>query len=93
MAYENGLMYLKRYEGEISRLSDLTMNQRMNMPIEKVDGFYFHPDSRDRVLAQRYADRAKTPWTPMEKPLEQCKVTLVSTAGIFMKDDVSFDYE
>ena len=69
------------------------MNQRMNMPIEKVDGFYFHPDSRDRVLAQRHADRAKTPWTPMEKPLEQCKVTLVSTAGIFMKDDVSFDYE
>ena len=63
------------------------------MPIEKVDGFCFHPDSRDRILAQRYADRAKTPWTPMEKPLEQCKVTLVSTAGIFMKDDVSFDYE
>ncbi len=63
------------------------------MAIGKVDGFYFHPTSRERVLAQRHADPAKTPWTPMAKPLAECTVTLVSTAGIFMKDDVSFDYE
>ena len=63
------------------------------MPIEKVDGFYFHPDSRERVLAQRQSDPARTPWTPMRKPLAECRVTLVSTAGIFLKNDLSFDYE
>ncbi len=63
------------------------------MPREKVDGFRFHPDSRERVLAQRQADPARTPWAPMTKPLSECKVTLVSTAGIFMKGDLSFDYE
>lgn len=63
------------------------------MAITKVDSFYFHPTSRERVLAQRHADPAKTPWTPMTKPLASCKVTLISTAGIFVKGDVSFDYE
>jgi D-proline reductase (dithiol) PrdB len=63
------------------------------MPITEVDSFYFHPTSRERVLAQRPADPAKTPWAPMTKPLAECKVTLVSTAGIFVKGDVSFDYE
>lgn len=63
------------------------------MAITKVDGFYFHSTSRERVLAQRHADPAKTPWAPMTKPLSACRVTLVSTAGIFMKGDESFDYE
>ena len=63
------------------------------MPIERVDGFYFHPTSRERVLAQRHADPSRTPWTPLGKPLAQCKVSLISTAGIFMKGDVSFDYD
>lgn len=63
------------------------------MPIEKVDGFHFHPDSRERVLAQRPADPAKTPWAPLREPLSARKVSLVSTAGIFLKSDVSFDYE
>ena len=63
------------------------------MPIEKVDGFHFHPDSRERVLAQRPADPAKTPWAPLRKPLSARRVSLVSTAGIFLKSDVSFDYE
>ena len=63
------------------------------MAITKVDSFYFHPTSRDRVLAQRHADPTKTSWAPMAKPLAECRVTLVSTAGIFMKGDESFDYE
>ena len=63
------------------------------MPIEKVDGFHFHPDSRERVLAQRPADPAKTPWAPLRKPLSARRVSLVSTAGIFLKSGVSFDYE
>jgi len=63
------------------------------MPIRKVDGFHFHPDSRERVLAQRPADPAKTPWAPMRRPLADCRVTLVSTAGVFLKSDRPFDYE
>jgi D-proline reductase (dithiol) PrdB len=33
------------------------------------------------------------PWTPVSKPLSECKVSLVSTAGISMKDDAPFDME
>ncbi len=63
------------------------------MPITKVDGLYFHPGQRERLEAQRANDPAQTPWTPLSKPLSECKVTLVSTAGIFRKGDVSFDYD
>ena len=63
------------------------------MPITKVDGYYFHPTQKVRILAQRQGDLSKTPWTPLEKPLSECKVTPISTAGIFLKGDVSFDYE
>lgn len=63
------------------------------MPVARVDGFHFYPASRERVLAQRQADPAKTPWTPLEKPLAECRVTLVSTAGIYAKGDAPFDYE
>jgi len=61
--------------------------------VTRVDGFCFHPASRERVLAMRQSDPAKTPWAPLRKPLAECKVTLVSTAGIYLKGDTSFDYE
>ncbi|MEE9256270.1 MAG: glycine/sarcosine/betaine reductase selenoprotein B family protein [bacterium] len=61
--------------------------------VTRVDGFHFHPSQRERVLAQRQADPAKTPWTPLGKPLSECKVTLISTAGIYLKGDESFDYD
>ncbi|MBT3433042.1 MAG: hypothetical protein HN435_03930, partial [Nitrospinaceae bacterium] len=65
------------------------------MPVSKVSGFYFNsnPEGKKRRLGQRHADPAKTPWTPMTKPLSECKVALISTAGIYMKGDESFDYE
>ncbi|MBW2209351.1 MAG: hypothetical protein JRG79_20890 [Deltaproteobacteria bacterium] len=63
------------------------------MPVKKVDSFCFHPDSKDRTRAMRQADPSKTPWTPLEKPLSQCKITMVSTAGIHLKSDRTFDYE
>ena len=54
------------------------------MVITKVDGFYFNAneEGRKRRLSQRHADPAKTPWTPMTKPLAECRVTLVSTARL-----------
>jgi len=33
------------------------------------------------------------PWAPLGKPLAECKVALLSTAGISMKDDSPFDME
>ncbi len=62
------------------------------MPSAKVDGHCFH-DQRERVENQRANDPAETPWTPLPKPLSECNVTLVSTAGIFLKGDESFDYD
>ncbi|MBI5510870.1 MAG: hypothetical protein HY903_19085 [Deltaproteobacteria bacterium] len=33
------------------------------------------------------------PWTPMAKPLSECTVALVSTAGVARRDDRPFDQE
>src|SRR3989338_7257348 len=63
------------------------------MPITKVDSYAFYPGARDRIAQMRPADPAKTPWTALGKPLSKCNVTLVSTAGIYVKGDVPFDYE
>jgi len=63
------------------------------MAIPKVDSLFFHPGQKDRIEQMRANDPAETPWTPLSKPLSECRVTLVSTAGIFAKGDVSFDYD
>jgi len=65
----------------------------MENTITEVDSYAFHPGSKERTRAMRQADPAKTPWTSLAKPLSACRVTLVSTAGIFAKGDVSFDYD
>ncbi|RMD94227.1 MAG: hypothetical protein D6813_02590, partial [Calditrichaeota bacterium] len=31
------------------------------------------------------------PWTPLKKPLDQCKLALVSTAGFVLPDQKPFD--
>ena len=31
------------------------------------------------------------PWTPLKKPLKECKIALISTGGIFLKIDKPFD--
>ncbi|MBI5953297.1 MAG: hypothetical protein HY865_16705 [Chloroflexi bacterium] len=33
------------------------------------------------------------PWTPLSKPLSECRVSLLSSAGIALKDDQPFDQE
>ncbi len=33
------------------------------------------------------------PWTPLSKPLSECKVALLSTAGLSMKGDPPFDMD
>ena len=63
------------------------------MTITRVDSFHFHPGMKDYVLALKRADPAGTPWTPLEKPLVECTVTLVSSAAIHLKGDTPFDLE
>ena len=33
------------------------------------------------------------PWTPLTKPLSECKVAMISSGGIARKDDLPFDQE
>jgi hypothetical protein len=33
------------------------------------------------------------PWTPLEKPLFECRVALISSGGIALKSDIPFDQE
>ena len=49
-----------------------------------------------RVLGAQIPDDPtydEIPWTPLEKPLSECRVALLSTAGISMKGDEPFDME
>ena len=63
------------------------------MKITKVDSYYFATSYRQQVQALRQADPDETPWTPLTKPLSECKVALVSSAGIHLKTDETFDYD
>ena len=38
-------------------------------------------------------ERSPVPWTPMAKPLAECTVALVTTAGVARRDDAPFDEE
>ena len=38
-------------------------------------------------------ERRPIPWTPMTRPLADCTVALISTAGVARRDDVPFDQE
>ena len=61
----------------------------------RVDSFRF-VDFVTRRLIQSWIAREpqrRIPWTPPTKPLSECTVALVSTAGIATKADVPFDQE
>ncbi len=63
------------------------------MKITKVDSYYFATSYRQQVQAIRQENPDETPWTPLTKPLSECKVALVSSAGIHLKTDETFDYD
>lgn len=61
-----------------------------------VDSYRFLPGSTKRIVKswiKREPPPSTIPWTPLAKPLNQCTVALVSTAGIALKDDQPFDQE
>jgi D-proline reductase (dithiol) PrdB len=55
---------------------------------------YRYLDFVTRQFIRAYVNREPTrpsPWAPLRRPLEECTVALVSTAGVARKDDVPFD--
>ena len=61
-----------------------------------VDGFRFLDPASRRVM-RAWQDRepppADIPWTPVEKPLTEARIALVSTAGIARLGDPPFDQD
>ncbi|HIF93930.1 MAG TPA: hypothetical protein EYQ60_12540 [Myxococcales bacterium] len=61
-----------------------------------VDPWRFAGSFLKGILSKSIPDtpsHAAIPWSPMTKPLAEAKVALLSTAGISMKGDRSFDME
>lgn len=48
----------------------------------------------DRWAARRaFVEEPGIPWAPLPRPLAQCTVALVTTAGVHLADDVPFDMQ
>ena len=62
------------------------------MPIDS----YRFLDFASRTIMKAWAARQEPgviPFTPLEKPLAECTVALISTAGVARKDDQPFDQD
>lgn len=60
-----------------------------------VNSFKFVPGLTRRVV-RGWINRERPrpiPWTPLSKPLEQCTLALISTAGLVLKEEQPFDQE
>jgi len=59
-----------------------------------VDPWRFTGSFLQKMLSRAIPDEAThptIPWTPLRKPLSECRVALLSTAGLSMKGDTPFD--
>ena len=54
--------------------------------IEEVRGQMEAGDFKAAFATYPFPQPKEAPWTPFEKELSQCKVALLSTAGIYLKD-------
>lgn len=48
-------------------------------------------DSQEFIRNYQCVPGKDLPWTPLAKPLTQCKVALVTSSGLIRKDDTPFD--
>jgi D-proline reductase (dithiol) PrdB len=59
-----------------------------------VDSFKWLPPFLARQYQALQLERVEIPWEPLNKPIEQCRFALVTTAGLYLKErDPSFDLE
>jgi D-proline reductase (dithiol) PrdB len=51
------------------------------------------PDyEREHLLGKNLSPLGSQPWTKHDKPLEQMRIALITTAGLHFRDDESFDF-
>ncbi len=51
------------------------------------------PDyEREHLLGKNLSPLGSLPWTKHDKPLEQMRIALITTAGLHFRDDESFDF-
>ena len=61
----------------------------------EVDSYRFL-DLATRQVVKAWSARAsydRIPWTPLRRPIRDCTVAIVSSAGLAMRDDAPFDQE
>lgn len=60
-----------------------------------VDSFRFVSGITRRMIETwiKMEEPRPIPWTPLSKPLSECKVAMISSGGIAMKDEKPFDQE
>ncbi len=60
-----------------------------------IDSFKWLPRSiAGYYQAMQVPEPAEIPWTPLHKPIEQCRFALVTTAGLYLQDQQpSFDLD
>jgi len=60
-----------------------------------VDSFHFISGFTRRIVKSwiKLESPREIPWTPLSKPMSDCRVALISTAGIALKTDRPFDQE
>ena len=59
-----------------------------------IDSFKWMPPSLANYYRNLSMNRAEVPWTPLRKPLRECRFSLLSTAGAYLKDEQEpFDVE
>ena len=49
------------------------------------------PDSQEFFANFQCRDDGPPPWTPLKKPLGECKVAIVTSSGLIRKSDTPFD--
>ena len=62
---------------------------------KKIDSYRFVRGVTRRMIETwiKMEEPRPIPWTPLSKPLSECKVAMLSSGGIAMKDDKPFDQE
>lgn len=64
--------------------------------MRQVDPWRFAGSFLSKVLSARIPEQPshpEIPWAPVRKPLAESKLSLLSTAGLSMRDDIPFDME
>lgn len=78
-------------------MSSLELGDRIRLREGAIDSYRFLDFATRQILkawvAREAQSRRTIPWTPMSKPLADCTVALVSTAGVARVDDLPFDQE